>query len=286
MIEDGSTLLATQTFTQEIPAGGLRAAVFNHSWGCEGPSGLLGLQTDAANVIAEGVEDNNAFSASWPCDLMPPTFTAGPTVSDISETGATVTWNTSEYTGGHLEYGPGSYATSITYAITAGSSHSLKLSGLQPATTYRLRAFSTDMAGNEANSHWIYFETEPPGSDPPEITSISYRELPGSPYEMFTLKASVADATYVDRVEFYLDGTLVGTQYGSLWDTFYQPFAPARSGLQPGRVLRLARPVVGSSRLQHGRRQQQYQEIPTLYRDEDTCEGRHLGARRRPHRCL
>jgi len=83
--------------------------------------------------------------------------TTGPTisnivVSEITKTGAKVTWTTNEASSSYVEYGPtSSYGT--TYgAINLVTNHSILLPNLSAGQTYHFRVRSKDAANNEAAS--------------------------------------------------------------------------------------------------------------------------------------
>ncbi|MCU0606671.1 MAG: lamin tail domain-containing protein [Candidatus Edwardsbacteria bacterium] len=81
-------------------------------------------------------------------DVTAPSITAGPAVSGITTSGATITWTTNEAANATIQYG-----TTTSYGSTASDAgyvtgHSLALSGLAPGTTYHYRVGSTDAAGN------------------------------------------------------------------------------------------------------------------------------------------
>ena len=97
-----------------------------------------------------------------------PTITAGPTVTAITQTGATIGWSLSEPSTGQVEYGPtaayGSLSTLETNLLTA---HSQVLSGLTVDTTYHLRVRSRDSAGQEVVSADVSFKTTAAVVTPP-----------------------------------------------------------------------------------------------------------------------
>ncbi len=75
----------------------------------------------------------------------------GVSTSSITETGATINWGTDEPTTGKVEY----WKTETDVLTTPvdsnlSTSHSVKLTGLDPGTTYYFKVISTDTVGNEA----------------------------------------------------------------------------------------------------------------------------------------
>ena len=103
-------------------------------------------------------------------DLTPPSI-SNISVSEITSSGAKVSWETNEDADGKVEYGE-----TITYerGVAEGNhlytkSKSVQLVGLYPGTTYHYRVIAVDEAGNLNNSSDATFTT----SEPPAIESIS-----------------------------------------------------------------------------------------------------------------
>jgi pectate lyase len=104
-------------------------------------TGLGGTTTAAATLVV-----------TVPVDATPPTVT-NVTLSNLTQYGFTVSWDTDEESTSHVEYG-----TSITYGqttlldTTLVQTHAQTVTGLQPGRTYHYRVVSRDAAGNDANS--------------------------------------------------------------------------------------------------------------------------------------
>ena len=82
------------------------------------------------------------------------------TVSDTTTTSAILSWTTSRPATSQLEYGlTKSYGTVTAASTSPATSHSVKLTGLQPNTTYQTRAISRDAIGNQALSANVQFRT-------------------------------------------------------------------------------------------------------------------------------
>ena len=225
--------VATATVEDTIPGGGVRAGQFGDVWSCAGEESLLTLRADDGDVVVEGDETNNAYNAPWPCDLRAPAITSGPTVVNKSATTATIEWTTDEVTSGRLEYGLTAYSPTGVDSEAQDTTHSVALSNLQPGTTYRMRAFAQDGAGQAANSDWVYFETNTPGEDPPTIFALETTYLADHDYDSYILRAELDAAAYVDRVEFYLDGAHVGSDYTTTDRYFGVYLSPAELGYTP-----------------------------------------------------
>jgi peroxiredoxin len=74
-------------------------------------------------------------------------------IKDISDTGATIIWKTSENATGLLQYGTSaSYGQNAEPAKNLAREHTLQLKDLTPSTSYHFLVRSVDASGNEAVS--------------------------------------------------------------------------------------------------------------------------------------
>ena len=73
--------------------------------------------------------------------------------TNITSSGATITWNTNENSTSQVEYGlDNSYGNTTTLETTLVTSHSVVLTWLSPSTTYHFRVISRDASENESIS--------------------------------------------------------------------------------------------------------------------------------------
>jgi phosphodiesterase/alkaline phosphatase D-like protein len=80
--------------------------------------------------------------------------------TNITTTGATITWTTGEAATSQVEYGPtASYGSATTIDTNLVTGHSVSLTGLTAGTTYHYRVKSTDASSNEAISADFTFTT-------------------------------------------------------------------------------------------------------------------------------
>lgn len=175
---------------------------------CSGaPTATLRLSADEAQDVGEQNETNNAWQDSWSCDLTLPRFVAGPTVVATTETTASITWTTNETTTGQIRYDTRSGVYGLAKSDPSSSStHQVTLTGLQPGQTYQYTVIATDTAGLAINSAGQFFETQPVGTDPPQIKSIDLLDYPSEFYEFYILRAVLTQTQGIDRVSFFLDG--------------------------------------------------------------------------------
>ena len=191
----------------------------------------LKLIGNAANVVVDriiltqdttctptGTGDNCVTVA----DTTPPTLSAGPTASGISQTGTTIAWTTNEASDTQVEYGKTtSYGSSTTLANTSPrvTSHTVALTGLSPGTTYHYRVKSSDSSGNQLVSADKTFKTTDTTGPTVSVTP------PTNPASgTITVAATASDNVGVTSVQFQLDGVNLGTAdttspYGVTWNT-------------------------------------------------------------------
>jgi len=122
---------------------------------------------------------------------------SGITVSDVSTSGAKITWTTDEPSTGQVEYGSSSSYGSLSALNSAlTTSHSVTLTGLDEVTTYHFRVVSEDGAGYTGYStDWTFQTDSSPISPPPYFPppSTGSNELPVS-------EAGPDRTAYVDTV--------------------------------------------------------------------------------------
>lgn len=228
LARDGSPV-ASASFNEALAPGALRAGSIPYAWTCAGATAQVRVCADATGILPESNEANNCFEQTWSCDLVPPQITAGPTVSGITEHTAVITWTTSEPCRSRLDYGRnGPFNVSSISDNTLKTNHQATLSGLESGGLYWYNVVITDAAGNLNSSGGRFFQTQPPGSDPPQIASIGMVEYPSSMYEFYILQATLTETQYVDRVSFFLDGQLIGKDYtpnGKLYEVYLSPAA-------------------------------------------------------------
>ena len=108
-------------------------------------------------VISQDASGNEATSEGdlrtlATADETPPTISEV-NVSDITESGATITWATDEPATSQVEYGKTEdYGSETTENTKLSNSHSVTLTGLASSTTYYFKIISKDASGNEAIS--------------------------------------------------------------------------------------------------------------------------------------
>jgi len=111
------------------------------------------VSDSSKNPIPLTIDSNKSVTAHFnPTDMTAPAITKVE-VSRCSDISATITWNTDEPAKGQVEYGKteaDSQPTPTTKEFT--TSHSVRLTGLEPNTTYYFRVKAEDKCGNDANT--------------------------------------------------------------------------------------------------------------------------------------
>lgn len=130
-------------------------------------------EDDAAASSAWYTVGGVAFSITDAPDTIPPVLSSI-AVSSLGTSTATITWTTDENADSQIEYGvTDSYGVASTSSLLA-TSHTITLSGLEPATEYHYLVQSADSEGNVATSSDLTFTTESlPDTTAPGISGIS-----------------------------------------------------------------------------------------------------------------
>ncbi|HET6464250.1 MAG TPA: fibronectin type III domain-containing protein, partial [Nitrospiria bacterium] len=130
------------------------------------------LSRDAAGNLA--TSGDNSFTTLTPPDTTPPVI-SGITASNLTSTGAVITWSTNEAATSQVDYGTTTaYGSSSTLNSSLVTGHSVTLSSLAASTTYHYRVKSSDAAGNPATSGDNTFTTSAaPDTTAPVISNIA-----------------------------------------------------------------------------------------------------------------
>jgi hypothetical protein len=228
----GSTLVVTDSVDVDLAPSATIQQCFVYQWQCTPPQDTLTVCADHGNDVSESNETNNCTEEIWSCDTSPPVIITGPTVSNITSAGATVSWTTDEDSDSAVQCGrkAGMFEGEETDSALT-QAHVVVLTGLEPSATYRYVVSSTDAASNTVASREAFFTTGAvPGSQPPSISDVTLTRMPGE-LIYYNIAASVPTGADIDRLEFYMDGELLGKAYAPLPDAppglFEFPLMPA-----------------------------------------------------------
>ena len=197
------------------PGSHFRISFGGYMWVCTPPSDVVTVHADSLNHVDEINEANNHLTRTFVCDTSPLIVVAGPEVSRITEHTAVITWQTNRPAGSTVLYG----TRPEEYETDAGSSdftthHRLTLDGLAPSTAYHYVVHSEDGIGGIITSKPRYFRTAAsPDEVLPDIAALAIDRASG-PFEIYRMVAQVSNPERVHRVEFFLGGRLVATDYG------------------------------------------------------------------------
>ncbi len=134
------------------------------------------LEVTAAGVFGGNAGPNPAYTALvdyFTIDGLPPGSGGGdvtaPVISNVqttvTDTTATITWQTDEPASSAVDYGTDSNYGSNAGSATLVSSHSVTLSNLVPGVLYHFLVSSTDGSNNTASGADTTFTTDPPAPD-------------------------------------------------------------------------------------------------------------------------
>lgn len=156
------------------------------------------------------LSDPGAFNGVRRAQELPPGITAGPHVR-VTQTGAIVGWRTDRAADSVVEYGqPAGIYPGLASDPRRVREHRVRLSSLQPGTTYHFRVRSADVSGNTAYGEDRTFTTRLSGrGKAPRVTLVQPAQYRGR----VEIAAVAEDGTPVGKAEFALDDTPIFTAY-------------------------------------------------------------------------
>lgn len=163
----------------------------------------------AANTATSG---DNTFVTSAVPDTTPPVI-SGIISSNITGTGAVITWSTNEAATSQVEYGTTTaYGSFSALDSTLVTSHSKSLTGLIPATAYHFRVISRDTAGNiRTSADNTLTTTTTPDTTPPAISNIAAAQISdrSAVITWRTDEAATSEVAYGTSVSYGLTSSLL-----------------------------------------------------------------------------
>lgn len=119
------------------------------------------LQYTATNLFGESLQsDLSSFNTGTMASLSAPLFVAEPIVNDISESTATLSWDTGEFAYAQVSYGTNQVELLDKEAnAKIAQSHAVTLVRLEPATYYFAKVTLFNIAGESLDSSIINFVT-------------------------------------------------------------------------------------------------------------------------------
>ncbi|WP_232460759.1 NosD domain-containing protein [Thermococcus barossii] len=186
---------------------------------------------DEGDSIPEFNESNNFRVETFKCDEKPPKI-LNVTVEDVGTEHVELSILTDEPSRVEVKYGRDALSFEGTFKTEEFSrEHSIRIGSLKPSTLYRFVITAIDESGNVMRDRERFFETEKVADGKkPMLGELSIRGS-GDYYE---IRIPVRDESGISRVEFYVDGMLVGTVYNPQ-DSASVAFSPSALGMSgPG----------------------------------------------------
>lgn len=205
---------ATEPVSAGLGIGERLTRCFNFSWSCNQSEDTIDVGADIYNTVEESNEFNNVRTENWKCDQIPPQIIQGPYVYDITTTSAKVGWVTDDKSDSTVEYSQlaGVFDKKETDPAL-DTQHDIALTELLPDTQYQYRVRSVDDSNNEVISKPAFFKTLPePDASNPKVGNLDNKQMPGN-IVRYRLSVPVEDDQAIERVEFYMDKVLIGTDY-------------------------------------------------------------------------
>lgn len=156
----------------------------------------------------------------------------------ISESSATVAFNTDAESFDHVEYGQtSSYGMETPWSTDASISHTVLLWGLSPNTPYHYKIWAKNRAGGQSSTGDLAFtSTAQADTIPPSVSIISPangQTLSGS----VPLVANATDNVAVAGVSWEIDGNIVGAEITQPPYTYIWPAYTALNGQHTVRAI-------------------------------------------------
>ncbi len=177
---------------------------------------------DSAGNLSSYSSVAEATTQSSPTDTTPPVI-SNVSVSNITSSGATITWSTNENSTSFVQYG-----LTTGYGSSANSSgqtsHSVNITGLSSNTIYNFRISATDSSSNNSFSSNQTFTTSQASDTTPPTVSLTSPSSGSTVTGTVTITANATDNVSVAGVQFLLDGVSIGAEdttspYSISWNT-------------------------------------------------------------------
>ena len=218
--------LSQAIISVELAPGARLKDSFSGTWQYSLPEHTIKVCADNGNVIGESNETNNCREEIWKGDVTAPNITDGPTVSGITHSAVTVSWQTDEISNSVVQYSmkAGAYSTQADNANLV-TGHVITIDNLVPSAIYNYIVKSTDGSGNTRTSAAGFFETGPvTDSEAPVVSGLTVTRS-ATEFLCYELNVTATDDVGISKVEFYLDDKLIGTDYSEPYEYQMAPFS-------------------------------------------------------------
>lgn len=176
---------------------------FEYNLDCSTLEVIVTVVADYEEDVLELDEANNEREEIWKCDTTPPKIILGPMAHEITQTSALIYWKTDEDCDSTVKYD--SYAGVYSHVEEDSEmvkNHNVKLTGLQPGSTYHFMIKSKDPSGNPVKSKDCTFSTQCQTDNIKPSISL---ELPENLSGVAAISAKASDNIGINNVIFYCD---------------------------------------------------------------------------------
>ncbi len=187
------------------------------------------VRVDLVPYGPENNSANNTLSETWLCDTQPVTI-SNFAISNITAGGFTADWTTNKPAKTRLTYNYSNGRLTGNFTNdTLVTSHHVSITGLESHTVYTVQAISEDAGGLIGTSREKTVKTAALPGDPPDPPEVKIERL-STQRETYQFTATYPDTSNIQRVEFRMDGNLLGTDYTSHDGQFDFNLEPATCG--------------------------------------------------------
>jgi hypothetical protein len=193
------------------------------------------VTADIDDAVAEQDETNNSLDETFVCDVTVLRIVSGPFARAITTTTADIVWDTNKPSDSKVLYD--SHAG--VFGLTEGASqevtqHAVRLAGLAPETVYQFQVRSANGQGQSVESKVYYFRTAGKSGKKPNVTNVTFEREPTESL-CYRMTAAVEEEADVDKVEFFVNGALLHTDYSR---PFQAVLTPGLLGIARGEIFR------------------------------------------------
>ena len=211
--------------TQALAAGESAEGRFEKFYfQCFDAEHALRVVADMDDGVPESSETNNTLEKTLVCDREPLKIVSGPSAQEISTKSAVIVWGTNKPSSSTVlsdEQGDLFGKEAENPALT--TKHSVTVNNLKTSTVYQFKVRSADASGQSVTSRPGYFQTlSKPDTQPPKIMDLKIVRR-DTQFPSYRMEATATDDMGVDKVEFYVDGQLIYTDYTPPYDAVFAP---------------------------------------------------------------
>mgnify|MGYP006282814815 FL=1 len=191
---------------------------------CREPAHTFRVTADVDDDVVEKDEANNSLDRTFVCEETPLRIVAGPFVRRITATTADILWDTNRAADSTVLYDTHAGLFGLEEADGGPTTkHEIHLQHLTPGGVYQFKVLSADSGGQSAESKPGYFRTTgKAGGGVSRIREVTFVRQP-TDFPCYKMEADTDEEAEPDKVQFFLDRTLIHTDYSAPFEAVLTP---------------------------------------------------------------